>query len=49
MSTVVLTKNVDCSKCKHFELEGIEGACNYFGYVIEDAEPLCSAFKETDE
>lgn len=48
MSTVVLTENEDCSKCKHFELEGIEGVCNHFEMVIEDPEPLCSAFEEIE-
>ena len=45
MSTIVLNQKADCSKCVHFELEGIEGVCNEFHQIIEDAEPLCSAFE----
>jgi hypothetical protein len=50
-NTVVLTEQnrADCSKCVHFELEGIEGVCNEFNQVIEDAEPLCSAYEPTEE
>lgn len=49
MSTVVLTENVDCSTCIYFELEGIEGVCKHFGMVIEDPEPLCSAYEKKEE
>ena len=49
MSTIVLTEHADCSKCIHFELEGIEGVCNNFNMVIEDAEPLCSAYEKIKE
>lgn len=45
MSTVVLTEKVDCTSCIHFELEGIEGVCNHFEKVIDDPEPLCSAYE----
>lgn len=37
-----------CDKCIHFELEGIEGVCNFFRFVIEDMNPLCTAFKEKE-
>ena len=49
MSVTVLTDHVDCSKCIYFELEGMEGVCNNFGMVIEDPEPLCSAFELNDK
>ena len=41
----VINQNADCSKCVHFQLEGFEGVCTCFGFVIEDAEPMCSAYK----
>ena len=44
-----MPKNIDCTNCIYFELEGIEGVCKHFGMVIQDPEPeSCSAYTEED-
>ena len=46
MSSIIVKEYRDCTKCQHFELEGIEAVCNHFGMVIKDPEPLCTAYLE---
>ena len=38
-----------CDTCKHFELEGIEGVCNYFEEVIQSIPECCTAFEYKGE
>ena len=45
MVAKVVNGQANCSQCIYFELEGVEGVCHFFDFVIEDPEPLCTAFK----
>lgn len=49
MTAKVVYDDCTCDMCKHFELEGIEGVCNYFDEVIEMIPEGCSAFEKRDE
>lgn len=49
MTVKVCSSGDTCDKCKHFELEGIEGVCNFFEEVIQEIPECCTAFELREE
>lgn len=49
--TEIINENVECTNCIYSKMNGFELICTEFQEVIEDNEPLCSAFepKENNE